>query len=71
VEVQFTPEQEARLAQIASYEGVEPSRLVRDAALKLIEGGERSQESVRSAGIDSRAKDGTALMHSGKPVMNT
>ena len=37
MEVHFTPEQEARLAQIASLEGVEPSRLVQDAALRLIE----------------------------------
>jgi predicted DNA-binding protein len=37
MEVQFTPEQEARLAQIASVEGVPPSRLVQDAVLRLIE----------------------------------
>jgi predicted DNA-binding protein len=42
VEVHFTPEQEAKLAQIAGYEGVEPARLVREAALRLIEEGERS-----------------------------
>jgi predicted DNA-binding protein len=43
MEVDFTPEQEAKLAQIASFEGVEPTRLVRDAALRLIEEGDRSQ----------------------------
>lgn len=43
MEVQFTPEQEARLAQIASYEGVAPALLVRDAALRLIEEGEHAQ----------------------------
>jgi hypothetical protein len=44
MEVDFTPEQEAKLARIASIEGVEPKRLVRDAALRLIERGEGSQK---------------------------
>jgi hypothetical protein len=39
MEVQFTPEQEARLAEIATFEGKAPERLVRDAAIRLIEGG--------------------------------
>ena len=43
MEVNFTPEQEARLAQIASSKGVEPARLVHDAALHLIEEGDRLQ----------------------------
>lgn len=37
MEVQFTPEQEAQLAQIANFEGIDPERLVQDAALRLIE----------------------------------
>ena len=37
MEIQFTPEQEARLAAIASIEGKEPALLVQDAALRLIE----------------------------------
>jgi hypothetical protein len=37
MEVQFTPEQESRLAQIAYLEGVAPAQLVQDAALRLIE----------------------------------
>lgn len=37
MEVQFTPEQESKLAEIASVEGVAPARLVQDAALRLIE----------------------------------
>jgi hypothetical protein len=37
MEVQFTPEQESRLAQIANVEGIAPARLVQDAALRLIE----------------------------------
>ena len=37
MEVQFTPEQEARLAQIATKAGTGPEQLVRDAALRLFE----------------------------------
>ena len=51
MEVQFTPEQEARLGQIASVEGVAPARLVQDAALLLIEDDERFRAGVRK-GID-------------------
>ena len=47
MEVQFTPEQEARLGQIASVEGVAPARLVQDAALLLIEDDRRFREGVR------------------------
>jgi hypothetical protein len=32
MEVHFTPEQEEQLAQIASTEGTEPERLVKEAA---------------------------------------
>jgi hypothetical protein len=37
MEVQFTPEQESRLAEIAFFEGIAPDQLVRHAALRLIE----------------------------------
>jgi len=47
MEVQFTPEQEVKLGQIASVEGVEPARLVQDAALLLIEDDERFRAGVR------------------------
>ena len=47
MEVQFTPEQEIRLEQIASVEGVEPARLVQSAALLLIEDDERFRVGVR------------------------
>ena len=47
MEVQFTPEQEAKLGQIASAEGIEPARLVQDAALLLIEDDERFRAGVR------------------------
>jgi hypothetical protein len=38
MEVPFTPEQEARLAQIAGKAGTEPALLVKNAALHLLEG---------------------------------
>jgi hypothetical protein len=39
MEVHFTPEQEAQLAQIATKAGTDPEHLVRDAALRLLEQG--------------------------------
>jgi predicted transcriptional regulator len=51
MEVQFTPEQEALLAQMASIEGVNPARLVQDAALRLIDYDARFRAAVRQ-GID-------------------
>jgi hypothetical protein len=38
MEVHFTPEQEAQLAQIATTAGIDAERLVKDAALRLLEG---------------------------------
>jgi hypothetical protein len=37
MEVHFTPEQEARLAQIATSAGTDVERLVKDAALRLLD----------------------------------
>jgi len=39
MEVHFTPEQEAQLAQIATKSGAAPESLVKDAVLRLLEGG--------------------------------
>lgn len=39
MEVHFTPEQEARLAQLAAGAGTDSERLVKDAALRLLEDG--------------------------------
>lgn len=36
MEVHFTPEQEAQLAQIATITGTNPEHLVKDAALRLL-----------------------------------
>jgi predicted transcriptional regulator len=51
MEVRFTAEQESKLAEIASVEGVALARLVQDAALRLIEEDERFRAAVRK-GID-------------------
>jgi predicted transcriptional regulator len=37
MEVQFTPEQEAQLSQIANYNGTPTEQLVKQAALRLVE----------------------------------
>jgi predicted transcriptional regulator len=37
MEVQFTPEQEAQLSQIASFNGTPAEQLVKQAALRLVE----------------------------------
>jgi len=51
MEVQFTPEQEAKLAEIANSEGVPPDRLVRDAALRLVKAEEPEAQSIQGARI--------------------
>jgi hypothetical protein len=38
MDVHFTPEQEAQLAQIATHAGTDAERLVKEAALRLLEG---------------------------------
>jgi hypothetical protein len=38
MEVHFTPEQEAQLAQIATKEGTDAEQLVKDVVLRLLEG---------------------------------
>ena len=47
MEVHFTPEQEAQLAQIATNEGTEPERLVKDATLRLLQEDARFRVAVR------------------------
>jgi predicted transcriptional regulator len=47
MEVRFTPEEEARLARIATQEGADPSELVKDAALRLLEDDTRFRAGVR------------------------
>jgi predicted transcriptional regulator len=47
MEVHFTPEQEAQLAQIATKKGTDAARLVKDAALRLLEEDARFRAAVR------------------------
>jgi predicted transcriptional regulator len=47
MEVHFTPEQEARLAEIASTAGTDAERLVKDAALRLLQEDARFRAAVR------------------------
>ena len=47
MEVHFTPEQEAQLAQIATNAGTDAERLVKDAALRLLEEDARFRAAVR------------------------
>ena len=50
MEVHFTPEQEAQLAKIATEQGTDPERLVKDAALRLLQEDARFCDAV-AAGI--------------------
>jgi predicted transcriptional regulator len=47
MEVRFTPEQEAQLSQIANRAGTDTERLVKDAALRLLEQDARFRAAVR------------------------
>src|SRR3974390_249850 len=47
MELHFTPEQEAQLAQIATQEGTDAERIVKDAALRLLEEDARFRAAVR------------------------
>jgi predicted transcriptional regulator len=47
MEVHFTPEQETQLSQIATHAGTDAERLVKDAALRLLEEEARFRAAVR------------------------
>jgi len=47
MEVRFTPEQEAQLSEIASQAGIDLERLVKDAALRLLERDARFRAAVQ------------------------
>jgi predicted transcriptional regulator len=46
MEVHFTPEQEARLAQLAASAGTDPSALVKGAAMRLLDEDTRFRAAV-------------------------
>jgi len=53
MEVHFTPEQEAQLAQIATSAGTNAERLVKDAALRLLAGNDGTlKEATQPAGTN-------------------
>ena len=47
MEVHFSPDQIAQLAQIAAQEGVDTEKLVKDAALRLLQDDEHFRAAVR------------------------
>ena len=47
MEVHFTPEQQAQLSKLATQEGIDAEKLVKDAALRLIDDDERFRAGVR------------------------
>ena len=47
MEIHLTPEQEARLSQIATKTGTDAERLVKDAALRLLQEDARFRAAVR------------------------
>jgi predicted transcriptional regulator len=61
MEVPFTPEQEAELSRIASYNGTPAEQLVKQAALRLVEEEARFRAGVRR-GLD-QADRGEFLDH--------
>ncbi len=46
MEVHFTPEQEAKLSQIASHNGTDTEQLVKNAAMRLLDDDERYRAAV-------------------------
>lgn len=61
MEVHFTPEQEAQLAQIANQAGIDTEQLVKDAALRVVEEETEFRAGVRR-GI-AQANRGELLDH--------
>ena len=59
--VHFTPEQEARLSQIASHNGLDPAQLVMDAALRLVADDSEFRAGIRK-GIE-QADRGELIPH--------
>jgi predicted transcriptional regulator len=47
MEVHFSPDEEAKLSQIASIEGTDAARLVKEAALRLLQEDARFRAAVR------------------------
>ena len=61
MEVHFTPEQEAQLGRIAGYSGTDAEKLVKDAALRVVEEDQQFRANVRR-GIE-QADRGELMSH--------
>jgi predicted transcriptional regulator len=61
MEVHFTPDQEAKLSQIATHAGLDTERLVKEAALRLVEEDAKFRAAVRE-GI-AQADRGELIEH--------
>jgi predicted transcriptional regulator len=61
MEVHFTPEQEAQLGRIAGYSGTDAEKLVKDAALRVVEEDLQFRANVRR-GIE-QADRGELMSH--------
>jgi predicted transcriptional regulator len=61
MEVQFTPEQEARILQIANYNGTPAEQLVKQAALRLVEEDEQFRADIDEA--IEQADSGQLISH--------
>lgn len=61
MEVDFTPEQEAQLSQLANYQGIHSERLVKDAALRMLNDDAEFRAGVRR-GIE-QADRGELIEH--------
>jgi len=58
MEVHFTPEQEAQLSQIASHAGADTERVVKDAALRLLEQDARFGAGAKTQGPSTPLRSG-------------
>jgi hypothetical protein len=47
MEVHFSPEQEAQISRVASHDGMDTERFVKDAALRIVEEHNRFSAAVR------------------------
>ena len=57
MEVHFTPEQEAQLAQIATSQGTDTERLVKNAALRLLEEDAHFRAAVREGIVQADRRE--------------
>jgi hypothetical protein len=69
MEVRFTPEEEALLAKIATQEGMNPTELVKSAALRLLEDDARFRVGVRK-GVEQADPANSSMKKKWTPASN-